>query len=572
MILKLYLFTFLLPLLFFPVLSVAVKTTTQPEQIFRALDQLNKSEHNEPNCQEASCLNNTVSAPETEHNICPEFLIKQAIFQDKRGSINRESPHKQCTGVTNRSVFASPAELESYIRSSPYFSELNTQPISACLFQPVKVSQVGQYSAHEFEYTLPEDKHRIVVAEYYASLYRLNQGLSKNLGDIAAIDQIIGDKNDSLLKGVSCSKLPSLSTSPKEHCEALQACPQEENRLRDYARATFTAMEGIRAIDKRIKKLKGPRNRHAKKNEEKISELETERENIQNMFPWIVGKKFKAGYNEEDFNDFDSSKDNTQLENKMAALIKEQFTHTREQLVEHQSNLHKAVECLKTADKSVCHDVDVDKVIAKTPAMDNALIFERERIKTDRTKNLSPSETTNNLRMSESDILFSTVDCLQTQRKGVKEMNETLAIAGLDVIIVVGTVGIGSAFVGTKLAATLAARAGRTLSTAQRLSKAKKLQNFGVVGVDASFSSPYMQQAMSQCEDLMNQLESTVQETEKKEMCSRLPIQSKLTADLKGCLLQATLASLPITLPLAGVAILGIKSRKAIKAAEKKDP
>ena len=558
--------------LFFPVFSVAVKTTIQTEQMFQAMDRLNKAEHNEQHCQELSCLNNTLSAPETEHNICPDFLIKRAIFQNKKGSINRKSPYEQCTDTIGRSVFSSPAEWESYIRKSPYFSELNTHQMSTCLSQPVKVSQVGQYSAHELEYTLPEDKHRIVVTEYYASLYRLNQGLSKNLGDIAAIDQIIG--NDNLLSGVSCSRLTSISTSSKEHCEALKACPQEENRLREYAKATLMVMEGIEAIDKEIKKLKGPRNRNAKRNEEKINVMKTEKENIQNMFPWIAGKKFKANYNTEDFNGFDSSEDNKQLEDKMAVLIKEQLTHTREQLAKHQGDLHNTVECLKTANKRACRDVDVDKVIAKTPSIDNALMFERARIKTDKTKNLSPSEATENLRTSESDVLFSTVQCLQTQRKNIKERNEMLAIGGLDVVIIAGTVGIGSAVVGAKLAATLATRAGRTLSAAQKLSKAKKLQNFGVVGADASLSSPYMQQAMSQCEDLMNQLESTVQgeEAKKKEICSRLPVQSKLTSDLKGCILQATLASLPIILPLMGVATLGVMGRKATKAPGKKEP
>ena len=44
-----------------------------------------------------------------------------------------------------------------------------------------------------------------IVTEYYASLYRFNQGLSKNLGDIATIDQIIGNGN--LLSDVSYSRL-----------------------------------------------------------------------------------------------------------------------------------------------------------------------------------------------------------------------------------------------------------------------------------------------------------------------------------------------------------------------------
>lgn len=530
-------------------------------QHIETLDALNKVE--DPACQAPSCLNNSLSDPDSD--ICPEVLIRQAV-EDSRGMM--ASPNEVCVSdIKSSSLFSSAGELETYIQNSPHFSDLNFSTIHICLSQPVVVEQtVGQFSARSVKSTLPQDRYNTVVAEYYADLYRLNQGVIKNLSDISAIDQIIG-ADEKLLSDVSCSDLDSLSGSTRKYCEELRGCNSaEESRLAEYGRATLVAMKGISAIDEEIKKLKGLRHRDFAKNKDKITLLEMEKENLQNMYPWITGRKFQSSYDAEDFTDFDPSKENEEMKTKMAGLIREQLTHTREKLLEHQENLNKAVECLNT--NSSCSEVDLNELVAKTPAIESGVIFERDRIKDNKAKeDTSQSQLREDMRLSEVDTLFSQVECFQEQREAKEKLDKTVAMGALDVGVVLGTMGMGAPIVGAKLAATAAIRGGRAINAAQKLSKTQKLQGLGVIGTDVSLSSPYMSQAVEMCDQFLNQLEDTTTEdtdksSEGDDVCRSLPLQSKLTSDLKSCILEATLASLPIVLPFAGLAVTGLLFRK----------
>ena len=551
--------------------------STNIESLINNINHLNKPNLSAPDQQCIGCLHyHNPSATTTDTN-CPETLIERTLFKDKKGTLNRKSPEELCTSnIPLQSSFASAEDLESTIRGFSHFSDLNTPTISTCLSKTIQVRRAGLQGLPEFnQHTLPKDKHRLVVAEYYSFLYRLNQGVHKNLADIAAIDQIIGQGNH-LLNDVSCTSLESIPGDSKQQCNKFKQCNSDSASLSTYAHDTLIAMQGIEAIDRKIKALSGSRNRRVSKNKEEIDTLKVEKENIQNMYPWIGGKRFQSSYDAKDFNDFDFSKDNKPLEEQMAGLIEEQLAHTREQLLKHQDGLQKTVECLN-ADKKACDDIDVDKVIAKTPTIDNDNIFERGRRKIDKNNNdLSQSQRRENLRMSETDILFSTVNCLQKQREEVKKINDHLAMGGLDIAITIGTMGVGSTVVLGKMAGSLALRGslrgGKALHSAQRLNKAKRLQGFGVMGTDASLSSPYMEQAISQCEELMNQLESTAVEegqtrtpSERNQICESLPVRNKLTSDLKGCLLQATLASLPIAFPIASLSTTGLFRKGAQK-------
>ena len=82
----------------------------------------------------------------------------------------------------------------------------------------------------------------------------------------------------------------------------------------------------------------------------------------------------------------------------------------------------------------------------------------------------------------------------------MKELNKELAFGALDVGIVVGTMGLGTPIV----AGRIALRLGSALSKAQKLSKARRIQNLGIFGTDVSLSTPYMKKAMNICEDQLS--------------------------------------------------------------------
>ena len=425
---------------------------------------------------------------------------------------------------------------------------------------------------------LPESKKKLAVAEYYSSLRRLSDGVERSLQNITAIDLMLD--SDSLLSDVPCNNLASISTDVNNQCQSIKQCPVNNNsQLRESSKDTLLALQAIEEIDKEIRRLIGPRG-NSRKNRKEIEALKERKKNLQNLYPWIVGKVFKDGYKARDYASWtnEESPENRNFENQIAGLIKDQLTHTREKLKERKEDFIKASSCIK-GDEDLCNQLDMAKVLAKTPPINHDEVFERDRKKElkrryEHEENLSPEErkeyieflTTEEKReyrnlltkVGEADGLFELAGCLQTQRKAVKEVSRELALGALDLGIVIGTMGLGSPYV----AGRLAVRLGSTVSKAtqaKNLSKAKRLQSLGIFGTDVSFSSPYMQEAMEICEDSLNQLEEmqteeqTANAEKNNKLCENLPIRAKQTSDLKSCILQASLASLPITLPILGL-------------------
>ena len=543
---------------------------------------------------------------------CPKFIIEQQILRDSKSSLTTSSPDEICsTGVANSSNhFKNASELEAYLRQSPHFSNLNqaSPPFSVCLSQSVSVPVgLGKTSLSLTTRTLSENKKKLAVAEYYSSLRRLSDGVERSVQNITAIDLMIGN---SLLSDVSCNSLDSISTVQAGQCRSVKQCPINSNNnpqlMRESAQDTLLALQGIEAIDKeRLRlvaergKLGGSINQHRNQrrvnpNQQKIEELtgqirelEERKQNLQNLYPWVLGKKFKDGYRQEDYIGYANSSEagKREMESQVAGLIREQLSHTRDQLKERTKEFIKASSCIKK-EENFCEELDIPKVLANTPPINHTEIFERDRQKELKKKSKADSLTLEErteyrrllTQVGEVDGLFSLVDCLQTQRKAVKDVNRELALGALDVGIVVGTMGLGSA----AIAGRLALRMGSALSKAEKLSKAKRLQNLGIFGTDASLSAPYMQEAMNVCEDQINQLEE-MQNTEqtfhaqqtanteqttnaeqtanKNKNCKNLPVRAKHTSDVKACLLQASLASLPITLPILGLSGMALAKK-----------
>ena len=476
---------------------------------------------------------------------CPEVLLEQHILRDRNRSLTAQSPEQICHNSAvslhpSRNPFQTPNDLERYIREDKKFSDFShLPPITSCLSQPIKVNRVGQWSAIEFERTLPDNKRSLFLTEYYASLYRLDEGMQNNFEDILAIDQLIGVEDGALAGDIPCS---NLSEETAKKCEEAKQCKKESpsDSLQLASRNTIIALQGIGAIEEIIKKIRGPRNRATEslptEKKEKIRQLEAMRTNIENVYPWIVGRKFQSSYDADDFEDFLIG--NAQMEAQMGEIIKEQLSDTREKLKEHQDQLQKAGHCL--VENTSCKEVDLDTILAKAPAIDTQMF----------------ASDTDDIKASAMSGLLNQVSCLETQRKTVQEVNKHWTWAALDVGIIAGTFGLGTPLVAGKTAASVAinaARGGKALNQAQRANKAQKLQSLGVIGVDSGFSVPYMEEALSQCDTLMNQMERTFvpanTDTDgEKSLCQQLPVRSAVKSNLQECLLGGVLASLPMVL------------------------
>ena len=544
--------------------------------LYALLDKNSSTEAGTVCLDEASCRGDDSSLSKLTESLpkCPKFIIEQQIIRDSRSSLATESPDEIClkNNQALSSHFKTSSELESYLKRNPHFSGLNTaSPFSSCLSQGISVPLgLGNSSLAESIRSFPESKKKLAVAEYYSSLKRLQDGVTRSLNNITAIDLMIGKKP--LLGGVSCNSFDPLSSSIKEQCSSIKQCSSKvssaspvSSSLQSSAKDTLLALQAVEAIGREIQKLKGPRARNLRKNKEKIEELRERQKSIQSLYPWIEGEVFQDSYNRNDYANYAKSSEEvkSRMEDQMAGLIKRQLTHTRSKLKERKEDFIKASACIRGKEEH-CQDLNIAKVLSQTPAINNDEVFKRERRKELKDKNksnkLSPEERREYryllTEVSEADSLFKSVDCLQTQRREVKEVNKELALGALDVGIVIGTMGLGTAAVAGKLAL----RMGGALSKTQKMSKAKRFQNLGIFGTDASLSAPYMKEAMNICEDSLNQLEETAA-TKTNEDCEKLSQGVKHTSDLKSCLLSASLASLPITLPIIGLSGIALAKK-----------
>ena len=304
---------------------------------------------------------------------CPTKWIELAILRrDRRGSLNVSSPEKLCLDkVTQLPASRDPLkmanEVEAYLRRHAGFSSLKGVPVmSQCLSEPVEVTRAGQWSFTKYEQAFPDSKHKVVLAEYYSDLHRLDRGMGAAVDNIAAIDRLIAPAGGNLLQGVFCGEM--LSEDTEESCKAVRKCKSgtpvdgrlKQTAMNQVANNTIIAMKAIDSIEEQIKKLRSGHSRSRPKDwREQVARLESSKQDIENLYPWIAGRKFKKAYSSEDFKGFtvDDSTNNKELIAKMSGIITEQLAHTRDRLRKRQEEMYQASQCL--TENKFCKDVDL---------------------------------------------------------------------------------------------------------------------------------------------------------------------------------------------------------------------
>ena len=246
------------------------------------------------------------------------------------------------------------------------------------------------------------------------------------------------------------------------------------------------------------------------------------------------------------------------------------MTHTKKKLTENMDDTIKVHGCMinNFGCREISSEIDIHAGLGRTPPIDIENTFHNTNLTNDENTQALTSAKKAKL---EKDIsaknYFAEVQCRQNIRGNVQTARKELKMLAIDVGLTVATVGLGTAAILGKL----------SFRVGGNVSKAQRLQNLGLIGVDVSFSAPYVEDAAASCEAAMNQLErladkdssvpqdsSSSQDSSflrkqespsnKNNVCENLPVRSKHTSNLRGCLLTASLASLPITIPLLGVA------------------
>ena len=470
-------------------------------------------------------------------NDCPLFL-NQTSSQDQKSMIfSPVSAGSQCSRTSIKD-FNTASEFEAFLKNKEPFKSLSPLP---------------QINNRCFSDSISPQKKNQLLAEYYNSAYRLESGLNKNLADISSIDSLLGMRP---LEDIDCKGFLKLKNT-KARCEELKACNNTKVHasLQKSAQDTLLALQGISAIDRQLKLLRGKqrkairtsRGRETINNE--IEELKKRKQNIEHLYPWIMGDKFKDGY--------DSKKKYTVSE--MSALIKKQLEDTKEKLSENLSKTNKVYSCvIYNTECSDTSEKDIRLGLAKSPSLDRKNIFSsKEAMSREDLSQLSSSERRSLKQDLIAESYFAGVQCREKIREDVRYVRNELKLLAYDVVLTGVTVGLG----GAAVAGRLAIRAGSML--AQNLTKAQRIQNLGLIGLDVGFTAPYAVEVFDQCEQDIDKLEQLAGSEEAKS-CETQPLKLKHTSELKNCILMASLVSLPITLPLAGVGLRAIVKAKPI--------
>ena len=104
--------------------SYAVVNESATEATAPCLDRLSCAD-SDSSLSSLSSLSRLVES--ISENPCPKFIIEQQILRDSKSSLTTDSPDEICsTGAANSmNHFKNASELESYLRQSPHFSDLN---------------------------------------------------------------------------------------------------------------------------------------------------------------------------------------------------------------------------------------------------------------------------------------------------------------------------------------------------------------------------------------------------------------------------------------------------------------
>ena len=525
-----------------------VDVSFSSQQIVKDFERLTEVDENVNNglSNGGDSCEHCVQLRDPDSSQCPVFLIQSVLTSDRDKSFFRtvRSPSDAC-GIPKENTFANPSNFENFLRSS--FKDFKSfPPVSVCF---------GEAEGSN----LSRGEKNVILAEHYSNHYRLQEGLIKNLQDISAIDQILGRKEKPFLYDISCRSLEGFPKAKKE-CLALKSCKASgvvskdgasgDSVLERKAHNTYIAVEGIKRIDAKIEELNNRKNttrindRERQKARKEIAEFQKRKENILKTYPWIAGRVFKNGV------------ENVANAKQMGELIERQLLHTRRELKKNAEKVNLASQCLSKSRGGgrQCSRLDIPQVVANTPPLLPSDVFPVQELSYKQCEQfkgnyLKSSECRRKARGDHakkqvSRKYLARVQCLKTQRDAVRQSNINARDFMLEAGLMVGTVGLGSmALLGKLGKGTLL-----TSKAGQKAGQATRINALGLIGLDVGFSVPYMKDAVKACEESINQLTGSGAGSSR---CENLALRTRHTSDYQSCVLGLSLASLPLTLPLA---------------------
>ena len=524
----------ILKIFLFSLIAFGSSSSQQPTQnILDTVEKINRPGFpQQKQCIKCGTLN------VSQGSICPDLLIDQHELDQYSFGIGRfevPSPQQACSApskIVDKAFNDDPIQLEAFIKDEPEFLKFKFNPsIAHCLIKKKSLTKTEQNQ---------------IIAEYYATLKRLELGLSSNFQDIAFIDLLTGTQ---ILEDIPCHR-KHISEFIDE-CRALKDCSRNRNNqlLSHTAQNTLTAMETMSHIRKEIQKRKRlvahRRGTKHKQIKEDIQHLEGLVRHMTELYPWTGGSVFKENY-----------KPGMNIEG-MERLIKDQLSHTRTHLKKQVTNIDQAIKCLhQKTDQNECDTFtpkELSKILGKTPPLSSSLISDKPTHHTKKLSNLSTEEA-NKVRTPEyieqnlKDITLSNhlseIECRHNLRALKKEQQK-------DIREFVFEAGMTLTGLGYLKVAKVIAHSIEPLTTSYRV--VRSIQRLNIPISNLIISLPYGLSTAEPCKEKLNQF-SPIQvrrtkDNQEKNICKDLTLKIKHTSGFKSCLMQKSLAALFIILP-----------------------
>ena len=236
--------------------------------------------------------------------------------------------------------FANASALESYLRNQAVGYSVQSSRIDSCLLTPVKNP-------------LPEEKHKLFIAEYYSNRYRILSALEQQIQGLAAIDHLI---EQPLLENLECNKL----ALPLQ-CHNLQQCSLETPQ--QLSADTLLALDTLKSIDQEIQELNNSSN-----NMEQIQKLKDQKDNIQKLYPWIAGNLFQKEYNPNQ----------EYTEQEITMMAQNQLSEDRKKIKSSIDQLNTGFQCAMY--ERHCDQININNLLAQLPSLQFPITSEKDQI------------------------------------------------------------------------------------------------------------------------------------------------------------------------------------------------
>ena len=485
----------------------------------------------------------------SSESTCPFYLMNQYVKDCEEGYLTADSTqnnfNKKCSKKV-RNPYNSVRVLEQALQS---YTSKDIPPLGDCLKKPFPTNgAVGKY-INPLK-TIPKEKQKDFVAEYYTAAQRLLERSRSEFQTIAYINQLVGFEDSP-----SCDH--AATDDILEECKKLNECGSErdEKGLIELAKKSIIALklkkeldEYNKACERQIGHTGVSIPQYAKKCNEKVEykgKIINKRKLLQSahnfnkqIYPWIESTEFQ-----DENEDFDLMKKLDKLGDKsipkhitkeVAQNIEIQMKHSREKIAESAKQTKNHFDCLTK--NRYCDQIDGGLFDFDNRFFENDTLTRTSTRMYKLQKMIASSPEIDKKLPPKLRPYVKQAQCRQDARIETEDKKQLMAAVATDGTLFLATVVAAFTTYGaaTPAATATGARLGLTLGRALKIAIHQPVTK--IFGTGSLVAMPVLiDEAVDECTDNKHKLDYK-QPSSSKNICQNLKANITHTTDLTGCI------------------------------------